>query len=138
MPDNTTQAQQLCDLFTQLAGEVDAFRNSHYDDLSSQQRADLEEVIQQFYDFHDQFAGDVIQYTLDAVQGDLTRLTSVTKQATDALKHLETVAQVVNVVAAAADLAQAIVTGGYGEIPEAVRSLAQAIQPGADKDDTGA
>jgi phage I-like protein len=138
MPDNTNQAQQLCDLFTQLAAEVDAFRTAHYDQLSPQQRADLEEEIQQLYDFHDQFAGDVIQCTLDAVQGDLTKLTSVTKQATDALKHLQTVAKVVNIVAAAADLTQAIVTGGYGEIPEAVRSLAQAIEPSTDKDDNGA
>ena len=134
MSEITNGAQELCDLFTQLAAEMDAYRTSHYDELSPAQRAALEERIQQLYDFHDEFAGDVIQNTLNAVQGDLTKVTNVTRQARDALKHLQTVARVVNVVSAAANLAQAIVLGGYGEIPEAIRSLAQVIQPGTDKD----
>ena len=134
MPVPTDQAQQLADLFTNLAKAVDAFRNAHYDELSRTQRADLEEKIQQLFDFHDQFAGEVIQNTITAMQGDLTRLTSITGQAKDALQHLQTVERVVNIVSAAATLAQDIVTADYGAIPESVRCVAQAIQPASDKD----
>lgn len=125
--------QQLADLFTGLAGDVEAFRNAHYDELGPADRAALEEKIQQFYDFHDQFAGDVIQRTLDAVQGDLAGLEKVTKQASESLQHLESVQKALNIVAAASGLAQAILTGGYGQIPDAVRCLAQAIQAPTDK-----
>jgi hypothetical protein len=133
MPGAADEAQQLADLFSKLADEVDAFRNAHYDDLSPAERADLEEKIQQLYDFHDKFAGDAIQNTLDAMQGDLNELTRVTTQAKDALQHLETVQRVVSVVAAAATLAEDIVTADYGAIPDALHSLTQAVQPPSDK-----
>ena len=136
MTGSADQAQELADLFTSLAGEVDAYRSAHYDELSPQQRLDLEEYIQQLYDFHDEFAGDVIQNTIDAMHGDLSKLTSITQQAGSALKHLKSIEQVVKVVSAAAMLAEAIGTGAYGEIPEAVRSLAQALQPASDKPNT--
>lgn len=137
MPGSADQAQQLADLFTQLANEVDAFRNAHYDELSAAQRADLEDKIQQLYDFHDEFAGDAIQNTLNAMQGDLGQLTTVTSQAKAALQHLQTVQRVVNIVSAASTLAEDIVTADYGAIPESVRCLAQAIQPAPDKKPTG-
>jgi len=137
VPDSTDQAQQLADLFTQLANEVDAFRNAHYDELTADQRADLENKIQQLYDFHDEFAGDAIQNTLNAMQGDLSQLTSITTQAKEALHHLETVQRVVTVASAAAALAEDIVSADYGAIPETVRSLAQAIQPPPDKKAAG-
>jgi hypothetical protein len=138
MPGSADQAQELADLFTRLGSEVDAYRSAHYDELSPRERDDLEEYYQQLCDFHDQFAGDAIQDTIDAMQGDLGKLTSITQQATDALKHLKFVEQIVNVVSAAAMLAEAIATGAYGEIPEAVRSLAQALQPGSDQPSTEA
>src|SRR5581483_6815836 len=105
----TDQAQQLADLFTKLAEEVDDFRNAHYDELSATQRGVLEEDIQQLYDFHDRFAGDAIQNTLDAMKGDLSHITDATRQATQALQHLKTIERVVAIVAAAATLAEDIV-----------------------------
>jgi archaellum component FlaC len=137
MPGAADQAQQLADLFTKLADEVDAFRNAHYDDLSAPQRAELEEKIQQLYDFHDRFAGDAIQNTIEAMQGDLGALTKITGEAKDALQHLKTVERVVNIVSAASTLAEDIVTADYGAIPEAVRGLAQSIQTPSDKSGNG-
>jgi hypothetical protein len=137
LPDSTDQAQQLADLFTRLAGEVNAFRDAHYDELTPGQRDDLEENIQQLFDFHDRFAGDVIQNTLDAMQGDLSALTNVTTQAASALKHLQTIQAVVNIVSAAATLAQDIIIADYGAIPEALRALAQAVQNPSDKTPSG-
>lgn len=138
MPDtDDDEAQQVADLFTKLAGEVNDFRNAHYDDLSPQQRADLEEKIQQLYDFHDQFCGDAIQNTINALKGDLTQLTNVTRQATDALKHLNSVAQVINIVSAASTVVADIVTADYGAIPDALQSLIQAVQPPSDKGPSG-
>ncbi|MBV8895263.1 MAG: hypothetical protein JO051_02045 [Acidobacteriaceae bacterium] len=133
MQDTADQPQQLADLFTKLAAEVDAFRNAHYDDLSPRQRADLEAQIQQLYDFHDQFCGEAIQNTIDALQGDLTQLTNVTYQASDALKHLRSVAQIINIVSAASTVVSDIMAADYGAVPDAVRSLVQAVQPPSDK-----
>lgn len=133
MSDTADDAQQVADLFTKLAGELDAFRNDHYDDLSPTQRADLEEQIQQLYDFHDYFVGAVIQNTLNAVQGDLTKLTNVARQAQQALQHLKTVAAVVNIASAASTLVMDIVVADYGAIPAAIRDLAQTIQNPSDK-----
>jgi 5-methylcytosine-specific restriction endonuclease McrBC regulatory subunit McrC len=137
MPDATDQPQQLADLFTKLAAEVDAFRSAHYDELSPQQRGHLEEKIQQLYDFHDQFAGDAIQNTINALKGDLTQLNNVTRQAADALKHLNSVAQVVNIVSAASTIASDVMTADYGAIPEAVRLFVQAVQAPSDKTPSG-
>jgi hypothetical protein len=133
MAETDDQAQRLADLFTKLAGDVDNFRSAHYDELSFARRAELEDKIQQLYDFHDRFAGDAIQNTLNAMQGDLSQITNATGQAERALQHLKTVQQVVSIVAAAATVAEDIVTADYGAIPEDVRSLIQAAQPGVDK-----
>lgn len=133
MPDTANDAQQVADLFTKLSNELDAFRNAHYDDLSPQQRLSLETQIQQLYDFHDEFAAEALQKTLDALKGDLTNLANITKQATEALKHLQTVKRVVDIAAAASNIAQAIATGGYGQIPDAVRAFAQAVTGSDDK-----
>jgi archaellum component FlaC len=130
---NTEEAQRLADLFTRLAAKVDEFRNTHYDELSRVQRDALEEKIQQLYDFQDQFAGEVIQGTIDALQGDIGKLVSVARQANEALDHLKRVEQIVSLVSAAAALAAAIVTGGYGEIPEDIRTLVQALPVNSDK-----
>ena len=135
---NTGDAQQLADLFTRLAAQVDEFRNTHYDELSRARRDTLEEKIQQLYDFHDQFAGEVVQGTIDAMHGDIGKLISVARQANTALDHLKRVEQVVSLVSAAAGLAAAIVTGGYGEIPDDIRTLAQALPVKSDKPVEGA
>ena len=138
MPDIADQAQQLADLFTKLAGEVDGFRTSHYYDLTPQQRSDLEEQIQQLYDFHDQFAGDAIQNTINALQGDLTQVVNITRQATESLQHLKTIQQAVSIVSAAASFAEDIIIGDYGAIPESIRAFIQAVQPSPDKPSTAA
>ena len=133
MPDTANDAQQLADLFTKLAGEIDAFRNVHYDDLSPQQRLSLEAQIQQLYDCQDRFSGESLQKTIDALQGDLTSLTNVAKQAAQALQHLQTVKRVLDIASAASNIAQAILTGGYGQIPEATRAFAQSVAESDDK-----
>ena len=136
MPDAASDAQQIADLFTKLANEIDAFRNAHYDDLSPQQRLSLETQIQQLYDFHDEFAGQALQNTIDALQGDLTSLAKITKQATEALEHLQSVQRVVDIAAAASNIVQAIATGGYGQIPDGIRAFAQAVTGSDDKSDS--
>lgn len=136
MPDTASDAQQLADLFTKLAGEVDGFRNAHYDDLTPRQRAAIEAQIQQLYDFHDEFAGEALQKTLDALQGDLTQLANIAREANEAFQHLKSVQRAINIVSAASNIAQAIATGGYGQLPDAVRVLAQAVQGSDDKSDS--
>ncbi|HEX4748020.1 MAG TPA: hypothetical protein VH302_00630 [Bryobacteraceae bacterium] len=136
MPDTVSDAQQLADLFTKLAGEVDGFRNAHYDDLTPQQRGAMEAQIQQLYDFHDEFAGEALQKTLDVLQGDLTQLANIAREADDAFHHLKSIQRAIDIVSAASNIAQAIATGGYGQLPDAVRVLAQAVQGSDDKSDS--
>src|SRR5579863_7489862 len=106
MPDPASDAQQVADLFTKLASEVDGFRNAHYDELTPQQRAAMEARIQQLYDFHDEFAGEALQKTLDALQGDLTQLANITRQANEAFCHLQSIKRAVDIVSAASNIAQ--------------------------------
>jgi|GEM_PF-2914722 len=134
---NADQARKLADLFANMAQSVDAYRSQHFEELSPDDRARLEDCIQKLDDSHDKFTAVAIQDTLNAIQDDLDRVVSVTTQAEQALKHLKTVAEISKVVSAAAELAMTIATADYGAIPSAIQDVVQAVQndstPGADK-----
>lgn len=137
MPDTADQARQLADLFSQMAATVDAYRAHNFKQLSLDDRERLEQLIQQLYDIHDSFTSIAIQRTLDAIGKDLSEIAHVTKDAEESLRHLNTVAHIVKIVAAAAELAQDIFTADYGAIPLGIKNLAQAIPKTADKNPSG-
>lgn len=136
MPDSADQVRQLAGLFSQMSETVDAYRTQHFTQLTPEERDRLEQLIQQLDDIHDGFTAIAIQDTLNAIRDDLNQITTVTTEAQQSLHHLNTVAHVLKVVSAAAELGSAIITADYGAIPQAIKDLAQAIPQTADKNPT--
>lgn len=133
MPNDADQLRQVAAQFEHMAEAVDDFRQQHFDELTADQRARLEQFVQQLDDIHDQITALAIDKTLDALRGDLDRIASATMQAQQALKHLNTVAEIVKVVSAAAELGEAIATADYGAIPQAIEDIVQAVPHQSDK-----
>jgi len=136
MPNDADQLRQVAAEFQRMSEAVDDFRQQHFDALTADQRARLEQFVQRLDDIHDQLTGLAIDKTLDALRGDLDRIASVTTQAQQALKHLNTVAEIVKIVSAAAELGQAIATADYGAIPQAIEDIVQALPQKSDKNNT--
>lgn len=138
MLDAADQARQLADLFSQMAETVDAYRTQHFEKLTADERNQLEQVIQHLDDIHDQFTAIAIQDTLNSIREDLGQIRVLTTQAEQSLRHLNTVAEIVKVISATAELGQDIFTADYGAIPQAIKDLAQAVAETADKNPSSA
>ncbi len=132
------QARHLASLFSQMSETVDAYRTQAFAQLTPEERNQLEDGIQQLDDIHDAFTAIAIEDTLNSIEGDLDQITTVTTQAQQSLRHLNTVAQIVKVVSAASELGEAIVTADYGAIPQAIKDLIQAVPKTADKNPSDA
>lgn len=132
MPNAADEARKLADLFAESSKAVDDYRVQHLNELTGDQRTRLEQLIQKFDDAHDECTADAIEDTLNQVQSDLDQIARVTGQAQQALKHLNTIQQVVNLASAISELAEAIMTGDYAGIPSAVVDIGQTISKRAD------
>ncbi len=132
MPDAGDQARQLAGFFAALARQVEAYRDSHASELTTEQQEFLDSVSQQLDDTHDKFISIAIQNTLDAMAGDVQQLESVTQKAKDALQHLNTVSEGLKIAAGLADLCGAIMTADYGAIPSALKGITDAISKKTD------
>lgn len=131
-------ARQLAALFSRFSESVDAYRTQYFAQLTPEERHQLEGRIQQLDDIHDRFTEIAIEDTLNSIKGDLDRITAATTQAQQSLAHLNTVADIVNVVSAASALGEAILTADYGAIPQAILDLIQAVPKKADKNPSAA
>jgi ABC-type transporter Mla subunit MlaD len=132
MANAADEARSLADLFGETSKAVDEYRARHLNELTPEQRTQLEQLIQKIDDAHDECTADAIEDTINQVQTSLQQIASVTGQAQQALKHLNTVQQVVNIASAVSELAQAIMTADYGGIPSALVNLGQTISKKAD------
>ena len=132
MSNTADQARQLANLFSQMAETVDAYRTQHFSDLSLQDRVRLEGEIQQLEDIHDRFEAIAIEDTLQAIESELNQIESVTVQASNSLKHLKTVQEIITVVSAAAELGADITAGDYGDIPQAIKDLVGVVTGDSD------
>ncbi len=137
MPDSADQARQLAALFLEMSQAVDSFLNRNFDRLTPADRQALEQWIQTLEDIHDRFTAAAIQATLDAIRQDLDTITHVTGEAQTSLRHLNSVAEVVKLVSAAAELAEDIFIADYGAIPQAIKDIVQAIPKKADENPSG-
>jgi spore maturation protein SpmA len=127
MSSDADQARQLADLFANMAQEIDAYREQHFNDLSVPQRTILEDAIQKLDDAHDTFTSIAIQDTLNALPDDISQIAAITTQAQKTLKHLNEVAKIVSIASSLAGLAMAITTADYGLIPTAIVSIANVL-----------
>lgn len=138
MPNAADEARNLAALFAQTSEAVDDYRTRHLNQLTVDQRTRLEQIIQKLDDAHDECTADAIADTLNQMQSDLGQIAKVTGQAQHALKHLNTVQEVVNVASAISELAEAIMTGDYAGIPSALVDIGQTISKKADAAGTAA
>jgi hypothetical protein len=125
--DPADQARQIAETFASMSRTVDAFIEDHLADLTPSQFDFLNSVIRQLDDTHDRFIAMAIQETLDALKDDLSDIAAVTQRAEQALRHLNTVAEITKIAAAVAELGADITTGDYGAIPSALTNLAEAL-----------
>jgi hypothetical protein len=125
--DPADQARQIAETFASMSRTVDAFIEDHLADLTPSQFDFLNSVIRQLDDTHDRFIAMAIQETLDALKDDLSDIAAVTQRAEQALKYLNTVAEITKIAAAVAELGADITTGDYGAIPSALTNLAEAL-----------
>lgn len=133
MPEEIDPYRQLAATFAQMADSVDAYRTAHLAELSPNDRQTLQLAIQHLQDVHDNVTLAAIQDSLNAMQSDLARITEVTKQAQQALHHLQTIAEVVKLVSAASELAEDIAIADYGAIPQSIEDIIQALPQKPDK-----
>ena len=132
MANAADEARKLADFFAESSKALDDYRIRHLNELTGEQRTRLEQVIQKLDDAHDECTADAIEDTLKKMQSDLEQIARVTGQAQQALKHLNTVQEVVKVASAISGLAQAILTGDYAGIPSALVEIGQTISKKAD------
>lgn len=125
--DPAEQARQIAETFAGMSRAVDAYITDHLAELTPSQFDFLDSVIRQLDDTHDRFIAMAIQQTLDALKDDLSEIAAITTRAEQALKHLNTVAEITKIAAAVAELGADITTGDYGAIPSALTNLADAL-----------
>lgn len=133
MEQTADQIRALANLFANMSSTVDDYRSQHFTELDASERLRLEQLFQQLCDLRDQLTALAIQNTLDAVASDLNQVVTLTAQAKQALAHLQTTAEIANLVAAAAGLGADISTADYGAIPEDIEQLIQALQKKSDQ-----
>jgi hypothetical protein len=127
MAQTADQARQLADLFSKMSGTVDDYRAQHFEELAPEERLRLQQLFQQLCDLHDQFTALAIENTLSAIASDLDHIVSVTGEAQRSLQHLQTIAEITNLVSAAAELGADISTADYGAIPHAITNIIHAL-----------
>jgi hypothetical protein len=125
--DPADQARQIAETFASMSRTVDAFIEDHLAELTPSQFEFLNSVIRQLDDTHDRFIAMAIQETLDALKDDLSDIAAVTQRAEQALRYLNTVAEITKIAAAVAELGADITTGDYGAIPSALTNLAETL-----------
>jgi len=116
-------------MYESMAETVERYRDQHYSALTAEQRAALDTALQRLYDTHDRFTAIAIRNTLDALGDQLREITTITSRAAESLKHLKTAERIIKIVAAAAELAEAITAANYGAIPDAIATAASALHP---------
>ena len=127
MPDPADQAREIAETFANMSRTVDEYIQDHLAELTPSQLDFLNGVIRQLDDTHDRFIAMAIQKTLDALKDDLNEIAETTQKAEQALKHLNTVAEITKIAAAVAELGADITTADYGAIPSALTNLTDAL-----------
>ncbi len=131
MSDAADQARQIAEVFASMSRAVDAYIRSHLKALTPDQQDFLDDLARQLDDTHDAFTAMAIQETLDDVRDDLGAIAAVTGRADQAVKHLQTVGEMMKFAAGLAELCADITTADYGAIPSALANIVEALPAGA-------
>ena len=128
------QIRELANVFSRMSETVNDYRNLHFETLAPEERLRLEQLFQQLCDIHDQFTALAIEDTLQSIQSDLQHIVSITSEAEEALRHLQTIAEIANLISATVELGTNISTGDYGAIPHALQDIVQAMSKKSTQD----
>ena len=126
--DPATEANNLANIFFSLSQALDSFRFAPRNPpLTPTQAARLKDESQALDDRAHHFTAEAIGATLQAIQGDLASIKTLTAQAKQQVQKLNDVDKVIKVVTSALSLGTAIAAGNLGNIQSAVEALAQAV-----------
>ena len=122
--------QELADLFSELAHEIEQFREAQQANLSADEFATLGNTAASLLHMSDQFIGQAIANTLANAQVDAQKIATVTQNAKNAVQTINKVVTVINIATAGVTLGTAILSGDVGKIASAAAGLAGAIGGG--------
>jgi hypothetical protein len=121
------QARDLASVFSNMAAAIDDYRTVHFDELSQEQRAVLEETEDRLADVHDQLIAAAIEGTLASLAGDLSRISATTRQAQQSIRHLKRYQEVVKIASAAVEVGAATLSGDAGMVASSIEDLADLL-----------
>jgi hypothetical protein len=125
--DPAKQAEELAKIFFNLSNAVDAFRVNNYDALSPADRQRLKDQAQALDTRGQQCTADALAAILQGIQSHLADIKKATRNAQDALAHLNDVAKGIAIVDFVVGLVGSIVSGDLGSIGDNVQGLYQAV-----------
>jgi DNA repair exonuclease SbcCD ATPase subunit len=122
-------SEELAEVFDGFADTVRVYQRAHWDELSGDQQADLQERINHFEDLSERFAADAIQEELAKVRSQVQDLRTQTAKAKQALKTLTRIQDVTKIVGAVLAAAEAAACGDLGGTADKLADLAGMLIP---------
>jgi len=127
--DPAQQARELAQIFFNLSNAVDDFRLRNFSSLSPAQQQQLKDQAQALDTRAQQFVAAALAAILQAVQPHLAGIKQATKDAQDALAHLDDIAKGMAIVDAAVALVGSIASGDVGSIGGGLQNLVATLSP---------
>ncbi len=125
--DPVKQAEELAQMFFDLSNAVDDFRLRNFTTIPPAEQQQLKDQAQALATRGQQYTAEALGAILADIQPHLKNIQQATRDAQDALAHLNEVAKAIAIVDAAVGLAGSIATGDLGSIGANAQGLFKAI-----------
>jgi hypothetical protein len=125
--DPVQQAEELAQTFFNLSNAVDDFRLRNFGALSPAKQQQLKEQAQALATHGQQCTADALGAILLGLQPHLKNIKQATKDAQDALAHLDDVVKAIALADAVVALVGSISAGDLGSIGDRVQGVFEAI-----------
>ena len=121
-------SRSLADTFRQLSDDVRNLEIDNADQLSDQQKRDLENSSKALENAFRVLLGEDIRATLNSLQDDLEKLRKATADAQSAISQLQKIDKVFTIAVAAGDVAMGIAAKDPGQIKDGLTALTGALR----------